>query len=171
MISTLICSSCGYRSSDVIPLTDRPPRRYIKEVSDKDGLLVRVIRSSTSTVRIPEFGLRIDPGSANDGYITNIEGVLTRVMSIISQIIRDLSMHPEQFEDSSERMAKALSLKTTIETILDDESEEFTKFTVIIEDPNGNSALVSEIDDVSVEDLTQKEILDLLGGIYVDNDD
>lgn len=165
MISTLICPRCGYRSSDVIPLADLPPGRYSVKVNHRSCLSTRVIRSSTSTIKIPEFGIRIDPGSANEGYITNIEGVLTRILSIIDQMIRDLYAHPHEFENTDERIEKAGFLKDTIEAIIGDDEKLPVEFTMIIEDPSGNSALVSEYEAIFKEDLKEEEIVELMGGL------
>jgi zinc finger protein len=47
---------------------------------------VRVIRSSTGVIKIPELEIEISPKSASTGYITNVEGVLLRVKSAIKMI-------------------------------------------------------------------------------------
>jgi len=38
-----------------------------------------VIKSGTTTIRIPEFGAKITPGPYSEGFITNVEGVLSKV--------------------------------------------------------------------------------------------
>jgi len=170
LISTILCPDCGYRSSDIIPLTGLPPRRYSASIDAEKDLSIRVIRSSTSTVLIPEIGLRIDPGTVNEGYITNVEGVLNRVLSILSHILRDLSKHPDQFVDTTERIERTNAL---IEKLTRMKSGSFDKnevLTIIIEDPNGNSALVSDDEeDILIEDLTVEEIAKLMGDLLTEN--
>ncbi|MEA3558167.1 MAG: ZPR1 zinc finger domain-containing protein, partial [Candidatus Thermoplasmatota archaeon] len=96
MISTMSCKSCGYRTSDVIPLTKHLPKRYFCIVDQPDKLAIRVIRSGTSVVRIPELGARIDPGPFSEGYISNIEGILIRFRDILLHLLKDLDQDNDQ---------------------------------------------------------------------------
>ncbi len=166
VISSLICSSCGYRSIDVMPVENRPPSRYMVEIRSKRDLDIRVIRSSTSTLRIPELGITIQPGSAHEGYITNIEGVLSRVHGILLQVERDLTNRSEEFLDIQERMKRASDLMKRIEIAMDGYIEEDGSFSVILEDPQGNSAMISEDGKVIEQELTEEEILELTRGMY-----
>jgi len=166
IISTIQCPECGYRSSDVVPLTSLPPRRYIASIDSEIDLSIRVIRSSTSTVLIPEIGLRIDPGTVNEGYITNVEGVFNRVLSILSHILRDLSKQPDQFVDTAERIERTNVLIEKLTRIMTGSFDKNEVLTIILEDPNGNSALVSDDeDDILTEDLTDEEIAKLMGDL------
>ena len=162
LISTLICESCGYRHTDVMPTENREPSRYIYRYGDVDGLSVRVVRSGASTVRIPELGVYINPGMAGEGYITNVEGILERITGILKQMGKDLKSSIESGEgdpsDIDKRISNTLTLRKKIEGLREGEGG----FTLIIEDPYGNSAIISEKDDVEIEALKPEEIASLL---------
>ncbi len=124
------CSTCHYSKSDV-ELEKNEPARYVFEVSSEEDLKVRVVRSSTGTVKIPYVGV-MEPGEAADGFITNVEGLLERFKKIIEGL-RD------EAEDPSERRKCKNLLKKINKALLGEE-----KLRVIIEDPYGNSAIISE---------------------------
>jgi len=79
MESTIICEKCGYRNADVMILEDRPPKLYTVKVENEKDLFTRVVRSKSGTIELEEIGVKIEPGPAAEGFITNIEGVLERV--------------------------------------------------------------------------------------------
>ena len=43
----------------------------------------RVVRSTGARIEIPEFGVRIDPGPACEGFVSNVEGVLDRIGKVV----------------------------------------------------------------------------------------
>lgn len=43
-----------------------------------------MVRSSSSTIRIPVLGANIEPGDASEALISNVEGVLWRIHDILS---------------------------------------------------------------------------------------
>ncbi len=147
MLTTDICSDCGYRHSDVMALEEKAPRRFTYRLSDKDGLNLRVIRSGTSSVRIDEIGVNIDPGSASSGYVTNIEGLINRIGAIIRQVERDLGSTGD-----FERLEKAREIQERIARAL----EGTFALTIVLEDPKGNGAIIG--DGVREEDLTDDEV-------------
>ncbi len=150
LLTSEICSDCGYRHSDVMALEEKTPRRFTYRLSDRKGLNLRVIRSGTSFVRIDEIGVTIDPGSASSGYVTNIEGLIRRIETIIRQVERDL-----ESKGDSERLEKARDILDRISRAV----EGTFALTIVLEDPKGNSAIIG--DGVQEEDLTQDEILSL----------
>jgi zinc finger protein len=166
VISTILCSGCGYRSTDVMPVEDRPPARFKVQIEIEEDLNIRVIRSSTSTLIIPEMGVTIQPGTAQEGYVTNIQGVLIRVQEILHQVKRDLSNRSEEFIDVELRLEKATSLIERIERAVDGNIQADGPFTVILEDPQGNSALVEANGKVVKDELTEEEVLSLTRSLY-----
>ncbi len=150
LLTTDICSDCGYRHSDVMALEEKTPKRFTYRLSDQKGLSLRVIRSGTSFVRIDEIGVTIDPGSASSGYVTNIEGLINRVEAIIRQVERDL-----ESTGDNERLEKASDILERISNAV----EGTFALTIVLEDPKGNSAIIG--DAVEEEDLTQDEILSM----------
>jgi zinc finger protein len=166
VISTLQCSSCGYRSTDVLPVEEKPPARFRFRIRKKEDLSVRVIRSSTSTLTIPDLGITIQPGSAHEGYITNIEGVIIRILGIMDQIERDLIERSDDLQDAAQRLERTRSLKDRLNMVLQGDIESKGSFEMVIVDPQGNSALVDDDDRVLKEEMTEKEILELTSALY-----
>jgi zinc finger protein len=85
----------------------------------------------TATIKIPELGVQIDPGPACQGFVTNIEGVLDR----IENIVRGALIWAE-----NEERENAITLLDQIARA----RLGAMPFTLIIEDPSGNSAIISE---------------------------
>lgn len=144
------CESCGFRHSDFLIGRSREPTRYSLVVSDVQGVMVRVVRSTSGTVRIPELGVLIEPGPASDAYVSNIEGVLTRVRAVLIQLCRDAETQ-EQRVECQRRLAD-------LEAAIDGRF----RFTFILEDPYGNSALIH--DDVKIEPIEPEEAAHLKTG-------
>ena len=85
----------------------------------------------SGTVKIPELGVQIDPGPACQGFVTNIEGVLDRIEDVVQSALL-------WTEDEEKKNAYVL-----LERITQARSGTFP-FTLILDDPSGNSAIVSE---------------------------
>ncbi len=82
-----------------------------------------VARSSTATVRIPEIGAEIKPGPAATGYITTVEGILRRIR--------------ERFPQEKKV----------------DELLAGRPFTLVLDDPNGASAIDSgDVEIIALND-------------------
>lgn len=125
------CSSCNYHKADVEPAEQREPSKYTIEISGEEDMKIRVVKSSSATVRIPRI-TTISPGESSNGYITNVEGLLSRVKKIIEHL-RD------EAEDKSERKKAKNMLKKIQDVMWGRDSLKIT-----IEDPTGNSAIISE---------------------------
>ena len=82
-------------------------------------------------LEIPELGVRIDPGPACEGFVTNVEGVLDRIAQAIKIAVKD----GDETEKENGRV-----LLETIECI----KAGGLPVTLIIQDPMGNSVLVSD---------------------------
>jgi zinc finger protein len=107
------------------------PVRYIYRTATKDDLAIRIVRSMSASIEIPELGVRIDPGPTCQGFVSNIEGVLDRIIQAVGSAIVD--------GDREERENARLLL----EKINRVKSGELS-VTFILEDPHGNSAIVSD---------------------------
>jgi zinc finger protein len=167
-ITTFVCDHCGYRSTDIIPVETRPPRRYTCLINGGETLSIRVIRSSTGTVMIPEIGVRIDPGTASEGYITNVEGILNRIEGIVDHLLKDSyrSINVEEKVQVHGNISRCMMIKDMIMATKNGTME----MSLIIEDPYGNSALVSDSVPIRQESLTEDDILSLIEGIRVRKD-
>ncbi|MDP6148176.1 MAG: ZPR1 zinc finger domain-containing protein, partial [Candidatus Thalassarchaeaceae archaeon] len=102
---TLVCDSCGWRHTDFIPAEGKKASAWSMNISEKNHLNTRVVRSSSCTVRIVELGLEVEPGDNATGYISNIEGVLNRFEDAIGIILRSAMLEGEE-EIGSENLEK-----------------------------------------------------------------
>lgn len=130
-IFSMDCSSCSYHKADVESLDQREPTKYSIEVSCEEDLKIRVVKSSFATVKIAHVG-SIEPGEAANGYVTNIEGILSRMK-------RQVEIIKESSDDESD-IKKAKNILKKLNKVL--WGQESIKIT--LEDPTGNSAIISE---------------------------
>lgn len=124
---------CSFRFADTMILSVKEPMRYEMPVETSEDLDARVIRSTSGTIRIPEMGVTIEPGSVSESYVTNIEGVLQRVRDVLLTASRWVQGDGEKSSRSEELLC-----------MLEDVIEGKRKITVIVEDPLGNSAIISK---------------------------
>lgn len=83
-METLVsCSNCKFRHADVMHLGEHEPMRHEFHISSEKDMMVRVVKSSTGIIKIPELGITVKPGSGSEGYISNIEGVIDRIEKAI----------------------------------------------------------------------------------------
>ncbi|OIO62554.1 hypothetical protein AUJ69_02740 [Candidatus Woesearchaeota archaeon CG1_02_47_18] len=128
---SMSCSSCNYHKSDVECVEEHAPSRYEIDVSGEEDMKIRVVRSSQATVKIPRV-VTIEPAIASNGYITNVEGIIERVKQQIGSSIED--------EDDETKKKQARKLLKKINRAVWGQDE----LKIIIEDPSGNSSIVSE---------------------------
>ena len=155
MESTIICERCGYRNADVMILEDRPPKLYTVKVENEEDLFTRVVRSKSGTIELEEIGVKIEPGPAAEGFVTNVEGVLERVRETLL-MAKDFRRQ----EGDEEAVKRADEILRYIEEVKVGKKP----LTVKIADPLGNSALVGE--KVRSRLLTEEEIRKLSLGPY-----
>jgi len=125
-------TECNYKQNDVEAEKQGEPSKIEFTVENTKDLNVRLVKGSEATVRIPQLKMSVEPGIASDGYVSNVEGVLQKFKHIL-EVERDTAD-----EDTIRKKAKNL-LKRLWKVECGDE-----KLTVIIEDPSGNSAIISE---------------------------
>lgn len=152
--STLRCEACGFRHADFMILGQKKPVRLALHVSEEAGLSVRVIRSNSGTIRIPEIGFTAEPSQLSESYVSNVEGVLERAKDIL---LTALDWH----QDDAQRVSLLKHYLETYDRMIRSEQP----FTLIIDDPFGNSAIVSEA--VERRPLTEDEIAHLKSGMTV----
>ena len=95
---TVLCRDCGWRQTDFIPADGKKPSACELQLSDVTCMSVRVIRSSSCTVQIPELDLEVSPGNDSTGYVSNVEGVLQRFLGIINMVKRQ-KIDDDEHED------------------------------------------------------------------------
>jgi zinc finger protein len=149
------CPSCNFAHSDVFSAEQRKPARFTLHI-DKPGLLrARVVRSGSGTFRLPEFGIDVEPGPAAESFITNVEGVLQRTMSVVQTAIG--------FADKPEEKAKGAEILANMNRAIEGEFP----FTLVIEDPAGVSGIIlDDMSQVKYEELGIDEASQLRGAPF-----
>jgi zinc finger protein len=154
LISVAACHKCGYKHTDVLALREREPIALAARVNSLADLNMRVIKSGTATVTIPEFHATITPGPYSEGYITNVEGLLAKIEDALTFM---LSTAKGKRLRKGERMLKQMRSAR----------DSKPRFTLIIKDPFGNSAIVSpKAGKVKKRKLTKRELLTVKYGQY-----
>lgn len=128
---SMTCNSCKYHKADVEAIEQKEPVKYEFEISSENDMKVRVVKSSEAVVKLPHLA-SITPGPASQGYVTNIEGILSRVKYQIEAA-------KEIEEDESEKKKAKTLLKKITKITWGKEKQK-----IIIEDPSGNSAIISD---------------------------
>jgi zinc finger protein len=146
LLSVVRCESCGYKNSDITFLRERTPIAIRIKVRSLRDLKSKVARSGSATIRIPELGIRITPGQAAEGYVSNVEGVLERVETVLQAILPTLSGKHEK---------KAAAVLKDLRKARDGKK----RLTIELKDPSGNSAIMA-MDQGSVKErrLTKREL-------------
>ena len=125
------CSSCGYHKADVESAEPKEPAKFTLEIDSEEDMKIRIVKSSTAIIKKPHVG-SIEPGEASNGYITNIEGILNRLKKQV-EFLRD-----EEEDPAAKKKAKNI-LKKLTRLMWGQEKVKMT-----LEDPNGNSAIISD---------------------------
>jgi zinc finger protein ZPR1 len=149
MESVIKCPKCGYRHSDIICLEQKEPARYILRL-EKANLNARVIKSPTGTISIPELGLKVEPGSKSQGYISNVEGVLNRFQNAVKTAL--------YWAEDPKKKKNAIKILEEIKKIKIGE----ISVTMVVEDPFGHSKIINE--NVFHNKLNSDEIKELKTG-------
>ena len=131
LIISAICPECGYKFVDTQLLKHGEPARYTVVVEAADDLSIRVVRSMSASIEIPELGVRIDPGPQCQGFISNVEGVLDRIEIVVKGALN--WGNEVEKENAIALLADIAKVKTGTFPI-----------TLILEDPSGNSGIIAE---------------------------
>ncbi|MGB9709087.1 MAG: ZPR1 zinc finger domain-containing protein [Infirmifilum sp.] len=123
------CSKCGYKRNDIIPLEYRRHTRLYMKVEAPEDFRVKVVRSPTTRILIPELGLEVEPGIDAEMFVTNIEGLLYLFLDALKRL---KVLDKEVDTSSAERV---------LEEIIEQQKGGFT---VILEDVNGLSLFLPE---------------------------
>ena len=119
-------------------------------------MFTRVVRSKSGTIELEELGIKVEPGPASQGFVSNVEGVLERVRETLL-----MARSFKEQENDSEAVKKIDELLRYIEDVMKGKKP----LTVKIMDPFGNSALIGK--KVKTRLLTKEEIKRLSKGPYV----
>jgi len=130
-IFSMHCSSCHYKKADLESAERKEPSKYVFEIEKEEDLKVRVVKSSSATIKLPRI-MTISPGPASEGYITNVEGILNRVKDALEKA-------KESAEDKKDRITSINLIKTINKVLFGTKAIKLT-----LEDPSGNSAIISD---------------------------
>ncbi|MFW9835379.1 MAG: ZPR1 zinc finger domain-containing protein [Candidatus Thorarchaeota archaeon] len=149
------CPECNFTHNDVFSAEQRKPTRFTLYVDELKLLRSRVVRSGSGTFRLPEFGIDVEPGPAAESFITNVEGILQRTMSVVETAI-SFAEKPTEKEKGAQILA---DMNRAIEG-------EFP-FTLVIEDPAGVSGIIPDnLSKVKIEELSIEEASKLKGAPF-----
>jgi zinc finger protein len=154
LLEVTTCKNCAYKHTDITTTRKREPIVLIAKIDSLDDLNIRVIKSGTATINIPEFDATITPGPYSEGYISNVQGVLAKIEDVLTFMLGSASAGTIQ---------KGMKILKKMRAATDQKPN----FTFVIKDPLGNSALVSpKVGKVKIRTLTQGELIKLRFGEY-----
>jgi zinc finger protein len=154
-LETMIrCNACGYRHTDFILTASKEPTRHSFTIAKEDDMMIRVVRSASGTIRIPELGIMIEPGIASEAFISNIEGILVRVERVLSQLFNDA--------ETTETKHKVEALQ---DTLISMRGGGAPPVTLVFEDPFGNSAILDPA--TVIETIPADEAEQLKTGMHI----
>jgi len=125
------CTDCGFRKSDLEALEQKDPCKWTLEVDSEDDMNIRIVKSSEATLKIPHM-ISTEPGPTSNGYVSNVEGVLNKFKTIIET--------QKESEDDKAIQKKCKNMLKKIQKVKWGQE----KIKIIIEDPSGNSAIISD---------------------------
>lgn len=123
----VVCDSCGTKNVSLFSVSEKPPVRIEFPVEAKEDMEVRVIKSNSAKISIPELGVDIEPGVASDSAVTNVENVLNRIVDVLEM-------------PSTKDKAQSKIIKEQISSAKKGEY----RLTLIIEDASGMSNIESK---------------------------
>lgn len=126
------CKGCKYSMSDVECEEQQEPKKITFNITDEKDMKVRVIKSSYATVKIPQMRMSVEGKGESSGYVSNMEGLLNRFKEIIEG-------QRDSAEDAKQRKSAKNLLKKLWSVTLGEQ-----ELKVVIEDPSGNSAIISD---------------------------
>lgn len=156
--TVLLCDACGFRHTDFLILNQKEPTRVTLAVRSMEDLDVRVVRANSATIRVPEVGFLAEPTPRSEAFVSNVQGILDR--------IRDVLLTARSIYHDEEESVRVVDEKLEILAAI--ESGERAA-TLILDDPFGNSAIVSERAERRA--LTEEEVAELETGTIVLNKD
>ena len=126
------CEACDFSKCDIEAEEEREGSSQTINIDSEKDMRIKIIRSSFGTVKIPQIRMKIEGGENSEGFITDVEGLICRFEDITEKE-RDSSDDP-----SAKKSAKNL-LKKLRKIKLGD-----IPIKITIEDPTGNSAIISD---------------------------
>ena len=93
LLFTTSCSSCNFKHADTMPVRKgnfSKAKKNILKVEQPDDLHSKVYRAPTATIKIPDFGLEVEPGGTGEAFVTNVEGILHKFRERSTFLLKSL---------------------------------------------------------------------------------
>ena len=137
IVTTTLCDMCGYKTNDVktggeIP---RHGKRIWLHVKDPKDLRRDILKSETCLLKIPECRVEVTPGTMG-GRFTTVEGLVTQIRDDLKGSIFDAGEDDVPTDSMPSDMKKEWG---TFFAQLDKAIEGEIQYTILMEDPLGNS--------------------------------
>jgi len=146
------CPACRFTHNDVFATEQRKPGRWTLRVDSPELLDTRVVRSGSGTIRLPDFGIDIEPGPTAESFISNAQGVLLRTRPVVEAAVK--------FADKKEEKKRGRQILSLIDKAMEGK----LPFTLVIEDPAGVSGILpDDMTLVAYEELGIEEASKLKG--------
>lgn len=131
-ILSMNCAECGFKKSDVECEEEQEPVHLEFDITSPADLKVRFVKSGEAYIKFPQLKVDIEPGINAEGYVANIEKALDDLLGILNH-------QKEEEEDNNKRK----KIRKIVDTILD-AKEGKAPLTIVVDDPTGNSTILSE---------------------------
>ena len=133
-IYSYTCEKCKFTKRDIQLLDIKEPRIYTFTVENSRDLYTKIIRAPTGKITLKEVGIEIIPGLIAEMFITNIEGLIYRIFDILKTAQRF-----REEENDQQGIKNIEYIRDYLNKVLEGKN----RLTIIIEDPTGNSAIIS----------------------------
>ena len=128
---SMTCSNCKYHKADIEAAEMHEPSKFTLDLDSEDDMKIRIVRSSQGTINLVRIA-KIEGGPDANGFITNVEGIINRIRSQIESL-RDSEEDPAIKKKCKNQLKKLTKIAWGQE-----------KAKLVIEDPTGNSAIISD---------------------------
>ncbi|MHA1341695.1 MAG: ZPR1 zinc finger domain-containing protein [Promethearchaeota archaeon] len=135
LILLMECPTCAYKNRDIIPLvTAFKPAKWTLYIEDGD-LTPKIFRGPEAYISIPELDIKLEPGTIANYLITNVEGLLDRMLNWSKFLLLEFQSKDLNKEKKS---AELIKVENTIK-MLNECITGKRKFHIILEDKFGGS--------------------------------
>lgn len=126
------CTHCNTINNELQSVSDMQERgiRYRVNCNQDEDLQRQVVKTEWSEIKIPEIEFEV---KRQPGLVTTIEGILERAEAGIKQM---MELNPNMDEESKEKVKAFLAKLMRCKLMMDN-------FTLILDDPSGNSYVQS----------------------------
>lgn len=122
------CDHCGWQNNELQPAATIQPTgiRFSLDVRSKADMNREIVKTATASITIPEVDLEV-PAKSQEGSITTVEGILDRAIEGLEASAKDILE-----ADVSNKVSDFVNQLKGLRSLE-------SPFTVILDDPSGNS--------------------------------